>query len=106
MVVELEAQAQQQAALEDAAGHRRVADRAEQDRVVLAQLGEHRLRQQLAGGVPARRAEVVLGGLHRGGDLVEHLERLADDLGTDAVAGHHRESHPQQPPRAGRPATG
>ena len=39
VVVEFEAQAQQQAALEDSAGHRRVADRAEQDRVVLAQLG-------------------------------------------------------------------
>ena len=49
VVVELEPQAQQQPPLEDAAWHRRVADRAEQDGVVLAQLAEHRLRQQLAG---------------------------------------------------------
>ena len=53
VVVELEPQPQQQAALEDARRHRRVADRAEQDRVVLAQLVEHRVRQQLAGAVPA-----------------------------------------------------
>ena len=63
MVVEGEPQLQQQAALEHAAGHRRVADRAEQDRVVAAQLVEHRVGQRLAGRVPAPGAEVVLGGL-------------------------------------------
>ena len=61
MVVELEAQPQQQSALEDARRHARVADRAEQDRVVLAQLLEHRVGQQLAGALPARGAQVVGG---------------------------------------------
>ena len=60
VVVELEAQPQQQPALEDARRHARVADRAEQDRVVLAQLVEHRVRQQLAGALPARGTEVVV----------------------------------------------
>jgi hypothetical protein len=46
-VVELEPQPQQQATLEDAAGHPRVTDRAEQDGVVAADLlqaiiGHHR----------------------------------------------------------------
>ena len=63
VVVEREAQPQQQPALEDAAGHARVADGAEQDRVVAAQLVEHRVGQGLAGRVPAPGAEVVLGGL-------------------------------------------
>jgi hypothetical protein len=63
VVVELEAQPQQQAALQNATGHRRVADSAEQDPVVLLQFGEHRLRQQLSGGVPAGGAEIVGRGL-------------------------------------------
>ncbi len=93
VVVELEAQPQQQPALQDAAGHRRVADRAEQDRVVLAQLGEHRLGQQLAGGVPAGGTEVVGRGLGARDDLVEDLQRLVDDLRPDAVAGDDRKAH-------------
>ena len=90
VVVELEPQPQQQAALEDAAGHRRVADRAEQDRVVPAQLVEHRVRQRLAGRVPASGAEVVLGRRRRRrrgrGDRTQHLEALGDHLGPDPVA--------------------
>jgi hypothetical protein len=43
-MVELKAQAQQQASLQHPAGHRRVADRPEQDGVVLAQFGKHRFR--------------------------------------------------------------
>ena len=93
-MVELEAQPQQQAALEDAGRQVRVAglaaDRAEQDRVVLADLREHRVGQHLAGREVALRAEVVAGLLEldavRRGRL-EHLERLGGDLGSDPVAG-------------------
>ena len=66
-MVELEAQPQQQPALEDAGRQVRVAglaaDRAEQDRVVLADLGEHGVGQHLAGGEVALGAEVVAGRL-------------------------------------------
>ena len=61
VVVELEAQSQEKAALEHAAGHARVADRAEQDRVVPLDLLEHRVGKRLPGAVPAPRAEVVVG---------------------------------------------
>ena len=92
MVVEGEAQLEQQPALQDAGGHARVADRAEQDRVVALELGEHLVRQRLAGGVVAAGAEVVLGALHlhvlrqRG---LQDLEGLGGDLDADAVAGDH-----------------
>ena len=89
VVVQGEAQRQQHPALEHAARHARVADRTEQDRVVAAQLLEHRVGQRLPGGVPAAGAEVVLG---RGelraalaGDRLEDLEALGDHLGADAV---------------------
>ena len=61
VLVELEAQLEQQTALEHAGRHARVADRAEQDRVVLGQLAEHRVGQHLAGAVVARGTEVVVG---------------------------------------------
>ena len=93
MVVELEAQLEQQAALEDAAGHAGVADGAEQDRVVLAELVEHRVGQQLAGAVPARRTQVVRGGLDVGGDRAQDLEALRHHLGTDAVSRDHCQAH-------------
>ena len=73
VVVELEAQPQQQPALEDARRQVRVArlaaDRAEQDRVVAADLVEHGVGQHLAGGEVALGAEVVAGllELHAGG---------------------------------------
>jgi hypothetical protein len=51
VVVELEAQPKQQAAFEHTGRHGRVADRAQQDGVVLAHLGEHGVGQQLAGAV-------------------------------------------------------
>ena len=96
VVVEGEPQPEQQPALEHAAGHRRVADGAEQDRVVAAQLVEHAVRQRLAGGVPAARAEVVLGGLELdaggAGDRVEDAHALGDDLRPDAVAGDQRQA--------------
>ena len=91
MVVEREPQPQQQAALQHAARHRRVADGAEQDRVVPAQLVEHAVGQRLARGVPAPGAEVVLRGLELDvvgrADRLEDAHGLGDDLGPDAVAG-------------------
>ena len=93
VVVELEADPQQQAALEDAGGHGRVTDRAEQDRVVLAQLSQHGVRQQFPGAVPASSAQVVLGGLDAWHDAPQHLEALGHDLGTDAVTWDDRELH-------------
>src|SRR5207253_1939045 len=52
---------------------------------------EHRVRQHLAGAVPAGRAQVVRGLLDRQavgrGDEVQDLEPFGDDLGTDAVTG-------------------
>ena len=73
-MIQLEAQAQQQASLQHAAGHRRIADRAEQDRVVLAQFGDHRVRQHLAGGVVAPGAQVVFGLLDARQNDVEDLD--------------------------------
>ena len=73
--------------------HGRVADGAEQDRVVLAQLASTESGQQLAGAVPAGRTEVVLGGLDAGDHAREDLEPLGHDLGTDAVTGDDREPH-------------
>ena len=97
-MVELEAQPQQQPALEDAGRQVRVvrlaADRAEQDGVVLPDLGEHGVGQHLTGGEVALGAQVVAGllelDLGRRRDL-EHLQRLGGHLGTDAVAGDDRE---------------
>ena len=90
VVLHGEAERQQDAALEHAARHARVADRAEQDGVVPLQLVEHRVGQRLAGGVPATGTQVVLGGgdLRAGlpDDRLEHLQALGDDLGADAVA--------------------
>ena len=43
VVVECEADSQQQATLQHAAGYRRVADRAQQDRIVRTQLVENRI---------------------------------------------------------------
>ncbi len=95
-MVELEAQPQQQAALEEAGGQVRVtglaADGTEQDRVVPADLLQHGVGQHLAGGEVALGAEVVAGGLelHRGHRL-EDLQALGDDLRPDPVAGDDRE---------------
>jgi hypothetical protein len=105
-VVELEAQAQQQAAFEDARGKptvaRLAAHRAEQDRVVVADLGEDRVRQHLSGGQVSLGPQVVGGllDLDRGGHL-EHLQRLGGDLRSDAVAADH--GHPD---RGGRGVLG
>ena len=105
VVVELEAQGQQHAALQHAGRHGRVADRAEQDRVVGAQLLEHRGRQGLAGAVVEPGAQVVLLGGH--GHVAAHgvkdLEGLGHHLGADAVAGDESDI---EGARHGRKASG
>jgi hypothetical protein len=74
-------------------GHGRVSDRAEQDRVVPADLVKDRFGQRLAGTAPAPRAQVVVGGVQA--DVRrrrrEHLEGLGRYLGADAVASDHGE---------------
>src|SRR5690606_36778880 len=62
VVVELEARAQEQAALEHPARDARVPDATEQDRVVAADGRELLVGEGLAGAVPAGRPEVVRGG--------------------------------------------
>ena len=95
VVVELEPQPEQESALQDARRHARVADGAEQDRIMAPDLLEHRVGERLAGRVPPLRAEVVLGA--REGDVVvrsddvEHREGLGGHLGADAVARHDGE---------------
>ena len=85
-MVEFEADAQQQLALEQAAGGARVADGAEEDDVVAAQLLEDGIRERFTGGVPPTGSEVVLGSLDvtvRHG--VEHLQPFGHHLGADSV---------------------
>jgi hypothetical protein len=90
VVVQREAQLQKQATFQHAAGHRRVADGAKQDGVVAAQLLDSGFGEQFAGRVIAPRTEVVCGLLDAGAYRVEHLERLPDHLGADAVTGNDR----------------
>ena len=91
VVVEREPQPQQQTALEHAAGHRRVADRAEQDRVVL--LAARRAPSRAASRRCAcqraapRSYSVVVTSAPGADHRVEHLEALGDDLRADTVAG-------------------
>lgn len=90
VVVEGEAELEQEAALQDTGRHGRVADRAQQDRVVRLELLEVGVGEGLTGGVVAPGAEVVLLRLQlhilrkHGG---EHLEAFGHDLLADAVAG-------------------
>ena len=105
VMVELEAQGQQDAALEHARRHGGIADGAEQDRVVGAQLLEHRGRQGLAGAVVEPGTQVVLlsGHGHIAADGVEDLEGLGHHLGADAVAGDESDV---EGARHGRKASG
>ena len=92
-MVEFEPDPQQQTAFQHAAGHRRVADRAEQYRVVCAQFVEHGIGQHFAAGVVPPRPQVVARLLHAGQHRVEHLDGLADNLRPDAVTGDDRQFH-------------
>src|SRR5579875_126431 len=95
VVVEFEAQAQEQTAFQHTARHARVADRAEEDRVMGAQFVKHGVRQGLPGCMPPPRAKVVLGPLdlqrESGGDRVEHFQSFGHHLRPDAVAGDDRQ---------------
>ena len=82
VLVELEAQAEQQIPLEDPRPHARVADGAEQHRVEPAHRIELGARKRLAGAKEPLRPEVELLelDLEPGANGLEHLERLAHDL--------------------------
>jgi len=71
---------------------RRVADGAEEDRVVAAQLVEYRVGQRLPGRVVTGGTEIVGGGLHLRTGRMENLEAFGDDLGADPVTGDDREA--------------
>ena len=98
VLVESEAKPQQQSAFQHATRNARVANSAEQDRVVSTYLGQNRVRQRLAGGKPAAGPQVVLGGVDgEAADLVavarsgrgdrgKDLEPLGDHLGANAIA--------------------
>ena len=108
--IEREAHLQQQAALEHAGRHVGRADRAEQDRVVAAQLVEHRVGQDVAGREVAAAAEVVVGRVERDAGGAHDLQRLGGHFGPDAVAaddpdpvGHARSSSSRCSARKNRP---
>ena len=87
--VELETHLEQQPALDHAGRHVGCADRAEQDRVVLAQLVERGVAEDLAVAevlAPPRSKSVGVE-LDTGG--VDHLERLGRHLRPDPVAADH-----------------
>ncbi len=77
---------QQQAAFEHAGRHVGRSDRAEQDRVVAAELLERLVGEHLAGCEVAAAAEVVVGRVERDPRGAHDLERLRGHLGADAVA--------------------
>jgi hypothetical protein len=93
VMVELEAQPEQQPALQYATGHRRITDGTQQDRVVPAQLGGHAVGQRLPRCVVALGTQVVGRLLDTRQDDVEHLEGFGDDLGSDAVSGDYGQFH-------------
>ena len=108
VVVQFEPQPQQQPALQHAAGHARVADRAEQDRIMPAQFVEHGVGQNLAGGVPAPGPEVVTRLLDHdiGGRRAQHLKGLGHDFGAYPVAADHGEPDGESSIGDARPAAG
>src|SRR4029077_5796910 len=91
VLVELEADLQQQPTLQHAGRDVRVPDRAEIESVEAAHLVERALRQYLARPEIPVAAEVVLHGvdLEAASDGLHHLETLADALGAGAVARDH-----------------
>ena len=93
VVVEGEAQLEEEAALENAGGHGGIADRAEEDDVVALDGLEVLVGQGVAGRVPALSPQIEVG---RGvvdasvsQHAVENLEAFGDDFLADAVAGDY-----------------
>lgn len=93
VVVQFEADLEQQPALQQSAGHRRITDRTEQDQAVAAQLVDHAGGQNFSVAWQAPRTQVGFGALHSGQHHVEYLECLADDFRADAVTGDDRQLH-------------
>ena len=93
VLVELEAQAEEDALLQDAGRDVGVADGAEEDGVELAQLVDGAVGERFAGAQVAFAAEVVGGRLvgeaGRVGGGLQDLEAFADDFGACAVAGDY-----------------
>ena len=96
-VVQAEAQLEQQFTLDDAGRDPGVArgrpDRAEEDGVAGAEIGEGFVRQGLPRFEPVLGAKLVVGLLQhdalRGGSLFEDLHGFGRDLGADAIAGNN-----------------
>ena len=71
-------------------------DRPEQHRVGCLRERERRVRQRIARRIVARAADRCLLELDlqpSARERLQDLHRLRDDLGTDAVAGQHRDFH-------------
>src|SRR5699024_7010753 len=97
VVGEVGAQREQQAAFQDSAGDRGVADRTQVDGFLLGEFFLDRRGQCLTGAVPKVGSEFVLGGFEGqvvlgGGDL-QNFEAFTDHLGPDAVAGNDGQFH-------------
>ncbi len=106
--VEPEAQAEQDVARVLITGHARIAQRAEQDRVMLAQLRHLVRRDRRASAQVALRAEIpfreVEPDVTLRGDVPQHLHRLARDVDADPVTGNHCDAcHPVPVTRRGHP---
>ena len=105
VVIEGEAQLQQQPALEDPARNAGITDRTEQDRVGLAELGQHAVGQRLTGPVPARSPQVVLDGLQLLARAIkhptQHEKALSNYFRADAVACNYRQFHERRRYRTG-----
>ncbi len=94
MVVEGEAELEQEAALQNTGRHARVADRAEEDGVVGLEGVEVGVGEGLTGGVVPPGTEVELLGLQLHilrKDGGEDLQTFGHDLLADAVTGNHCE---------------
>ena len=93
VLVQLEAGPQQDALLQDARSHIRVADGPQVDGVELAQFRKHGVRQGFAGAQVAVAAQVIIGQVifypRRAGHRLEHLDALSHNLRTDAVTGDY-----------------
>ena len=115
VVVEGEAQLEQQASFKDSGGDGGVADCAEENHVVALDGLEVLVGERVAGGVPALGPQVEVG---RGvvdalvcQDAIQDLEAFGDDLLADAVAGDycdvqcHSSIFPRPRPRGGNRST-